>query len=67
MSLKAVEKLISHPCLSTEGFNALLIRYVDLNRQNRILNVAQWETARALALGWHGTPAELIETAKELK
>lgn len=66
MSLKAVEKLIAHPCLEPKGYRALLRRYVDLQRQLRLLRVAEWETAQGLADGWHGTPKELIEASKGL-
>lgn len=65
-SLRAVEKLMAHPCLERQGRIALLRRYVDLHRQMRKIRVAQWETAQALVEDWHGTPQELIQAARGL-
>ena len=66
MSMRAVKKLLANPCLEGEGRDAMVRRYVDLSRQLRILRVAEWETARGLVDGWHGTLDELIETARGL-
>jgi hypothetical protein len=65
-SLKAVVKLLARPCLDDTGRKALLHRYVDLSRQLRVLRVSEWEVARGLVEDWHGTPDELIVTAREL-
>lgn len=65
-SLKAVRKLLARPCLGDIGRIALLKRYADLHRQMRVLRISQWEVAHALADDWHGTPEELIDTAKGL-
>lgn len=68
MSLQAVEKLMERGALTLDrkGKEALLRRYIDLQRQTRRLRVAEWEVARALVPDWHGTPEQLIQTAKEL-
>jgi hypothetical protein len=66
MSMKVVLQLLARPCLDEKGRDALLRRYVDLSRQLRRIRVAEWETARGLIDGWHGTPDELIEAARGL-
>lgn len=66
LRIKAIESLLVKPHIEPAGRVQLLRCYADANRQARVLNVKQWETARALAEGWHGTEKELIQTAKDL-
>lgn len=66
LRIQAIEQLLVKPHIDPAGRVQLLRCYADANRQARVLNVKQWETARSLAEGWHGTEKELIQTAKGL-
>lgn len=66
LRLRAVSKLLEKPHLDPEGRRYLVGVYLDVCRQGRRLNIRQWETARGLADGWHGTLEDLVTAAKEL-
>jgi hypothetical protein len=66
LAMRSLERFNRNPNLTAEARVYLFVRYADLARQSRRINIAEWEQARLVAERWKGQPAELLVAAKVL-